>query len=209
MTTPATISFVKGQSADGTQVEVAELTDVRQLRIEFTFQQQPSGGLLGRARDRMSAGVDPDLYLFAFQGQMPVDFTSAKDSRGGMPAAPSGAPAVRIPTDASRGGSEIGFVDLDALAERFSYITSFGVGVLCAKGMNRIPGAVAHFIDATGGQDRHIASTPFDVRRATTGAVVGAIVKKGTAWQFMKVSATGGCATWMDLANLLAVHVPA
>jgi hypothetical protein len=196
------LNWTKERSANGTEVEVADLGNISKLDVRLEFQQKKSKGLMGKLKDNFQA-ADPDLVAFAWKGRTPVDYVEPKDRTTIY----SG--AVSHLGDGRKAGTETITFDLSRLRAEQGYVTAFGIGVVLndAEGFSRIAGVVAHFYDVSTGQPQLLGSVPFSVLGRHTGASLGLLVKKPEGWKFVQVEETGHASDWQQLAALMRNHV--
>lgn len=203
MTTP--YSFEKiGAASDGTPVEEAALPNLTRIEFDLEFQQRSGGGLAGRFRNKFQP-ADPDLYVIAFQGEMPVDYVDPKD----RPEIFDGAAANR--GDARGNGVETGVVDVALLAQKNRDITGFAVAGACKDGFGRVAGIVCHVWRVDGGQRSHVTACRFDVTKPNiTSGLFGAVVSGPNGWTFRKFNeyTVGiGSVGWQDMARAARPHM--
>lgn len=195
-------SFVKvGATSDGGAIEEAVLAGVQRLEFDLEFQQRKGGGIGGALRNRFQP-ADPDLYVIAFSGEMPVDYVDPKDQRSIFDG------AAENLGDRKGSGVETAVVDIARLAVKNRDITGLAVAAACKDGFGRVAGIVCHVyrVDAgpNGMQRTHLTACRFDVTKPRiTSGLFGAAIQVPTTndWVFRKFAEYGTGQGWLDIAG--------
>lgn len=178
----------------GTELPAA----IAALEIELTFEQESTGGLLSRMRNRLDP-ADPDLYGLALVGTRPVDYVNpkAKTSTLGGALAHMG--------DARGAGGEVIRVDLARITREDSDIDGIAFAAVIDRedGFSRIPGAAARVYDVSGDDRRHIGNVRPDITGRFTCISVGVFARRGSMWVWFPGAARGYARDWREACGVV------
>lgn len=171
-------------------VEFSKSKDLKAVRVEVSWEQpeETGGGLLGGIRNRVNR-TDVDVSAVAFAqssgggAKVPVDYVSPKKH----PATCDG--SIVHSGDVKKGTGDAGEVITIELGKLDDDITAIALALTCVTGaFNKITNTKATFFDQNG--DR-LGQQRFDITTSRNGAVVGALKKTGTAWDYVDVQRYG------------------